>query len=407
MMKCTAWYIAAIAAVVVLEGCGGGGGGGGGGGSGSSSVGAPQPNVLSVVVDHGVVGNVNQPFVSVTICAPGTTNCQTIDHVLVDTGSTGLRLAAEVVTPALLAALPDKQLGSDALLECQAFVSGYTWGTVKLADAKLGGLTASNIAIHVIGDTAAPAVPSDCSSRGGGVSMNSVSTLHVNGILGIDSFVADCPACATRSDLAAYYTCPAGTCGTVQVALADQVRNPVADLPSDNNGILLDMPAVGVTGATDVAGSLILGVGTRANNAIGAVTIFDLDGYGEMRTWYRGIGYWSFLDSGSNGLYFPDATISQCTGALAGFYCPPSTLALQAEMAGAATNNWTYYDFEVANASTLLTFYPNTAYRNVAGVWPAAGAMFDWGMPFFYGRRVFYAIDGRSTPAGTGPFVAF
>jgi hypothetical protein len=32
---------------------------------------------------------------------------------------------------------------------------------------------------------------------------------------------------------------------------------------------------------------------------------------------------------------------------------------------------------------------------------------FDWGLPFFYGRRVFLGIEGEASPAGTGPYYAF
>ena len=33
---------------------------------------------------------------------------------------------------------------------------------------------------------------------------------------------------------------------------------------------------------------------------------------------------------------------------------------------------------------------------------------FDWGLPFFYGRRVYTAIEGTSQPGGlAGPYVAF
>jgi hypothetical protein len=32
---------------------------------------------------------------------------------------------------------------------------------------------------------------------------------------------------------------------------------------------------------------------------------------------------------------------------------------------------------------------------------------FDWGLPFFYGRTVYTAIENQSTPAGVGPYFAF
>jgi hypothetical protein len=32
---------------------------------------------------------------------------------------------------------------------------------------------------------------------------------------------------------------------------------------------------------------------------------------------------------------------------------------------------------------------------------------FDFGLPFFFGRNVLVAFDGKSTPGGTGPFTAY
>ena len=42
---------------------------------------------------------INTAYTTVTVCAPGSTsNCQTIDHIQVDTGSSGLRILSEVLT---------------------------------------------------------------------------------------------------------------------------------------------------------------------------------------------------------------------------------------------------------------------------------------------------------------------
>jgi hypothetical protein len=45
-----------------------------------------------------------------------------------------------------------------------------------------------------------------------------------------------------------------------------------------------------------------------------------------------------------------------------------------------------------------------TAFSEVGGPNPG---LFDWGLPFFYGRSVFVAIEGQSTPGGTGPYWAY
>ena len=83
--------------LLLLQACGGGG-------AGSSTPPPPPPlpsgtNVAPLIVDAGPSqSGVNLPSVSVKFCEPGTTTCQTIDHILVDTGSSGLRIVASALT---------------------------------------------------------------------------------------------------------------------------------------------------------------------------------------------------------------------------------------------------------------------------------------------------------------------
>ncbi|HEX9451542.1 MAG TPA: DUF3443 family protein, partial [Burkholderiales bacterium] len=93
----------------------------------------------SVLVGPGPANNINLLFTTVTICEPGSTsNCQSIDHVLIDTGSTGLRIMSSLLSPSL-ALRQQTDAGSNPIVACGRFVDGYTWGPVKLADVKMAG----------------------------------------------------------------------------------------------------------------------------------------------------------------------------------------------------------------------------------------------------------------------------
>src|SRR5712692_7557798 len=95
-------FVFLISMAGLVASCGGGDSGlvVGIGGNGNPSGGAGM-NTLAVTVDPGpaaAAGTVNTLYTTVTICAPGsTTECQTIDHVQVDTGSTGFRVLASVL----------------------------------------------------------------------------------------------------------------------------------------------------------------------------------------------------------------------------------------------------------------------------------------------------------------------
>lgn len=409
-------WLATLAAALLLAACGGGGGGGTppasapatsastptatpAGGAVTSTV-AAGANVLPMVVDRGVDGTaINSPYVTVTVCQPGTQVCQDIDHVLVDTGSTGLRLTAAAAASLTLPAVTTS--GGAPVGECAHFASGFTWGAVRRADIRLASEVASNAAIQVIGDAGVPAVPSACTGTGGSLAASGAA----KGILGVGLFAQDCGlACVGSTSPQIYYSCSGGACTSTRLAAASQVTNPVSLLATDNNGVVMVLPAMPVGGVTSATGALILGIGTQGNNQLGAATVFQTDASGFFTTTYKGTTYpHSFLDSGSNGFFFHDSTIKTCTNST-DFFCPDAPLTLTATQAaaGGTTRDVT---FTIDNVDALAA---QVSAANIAG---DAGSglpqTFDWGLPFFYGRTVFTAITGASTPAGTGPFWAW
>ena len=224
-------------------------------------------NILPIIVDGGPPGiapnYVNGLFASVRVCAPGsTTQCQTIDHVLVDTGSVGLRLLSAAGGGKFSLSLPrQKAPDGNPLIECAQFVDGFTWGPVAVADIYLSGEVASSTPIQVIAPADAPQIPSSCSSTG--TNENTLSLLGVNGILGVGLFLQDCGESCSQQLFNLYYSCPNTGCVETLVPTALQVQNPVALFANDNNGVIVELPAIPSTGQATVNGSLVFGIGTN------------------------------------------------------------------------------------------------------------------------------------------------
>jgi hypothetical protein len=383
------------------------------GGSSHSSTTTPPPpptgaNVQAITVNAGPAGNyVNGAFTSVTVCAPGTTSCQTIDGVLVDTGSPGLRLLSSAITTVTLP--PQKAPDGNAIVECLPFVTGLTWGPVATADIQISGEKAGSVPLQVLSDTAY-SIPTACKNLG--TPQDTLTGLGANGILGVGPFLQDCgDQCVTTgaSNPGFYYECTStSSCVVAGEPLAQQVANPVSLFASDNNGVIVELPTATAPQAT-LSGSLIFGIGTQSNNALGSATVYPMDNNFNFTTTYNSQAYpSSFIDSGSNGLYFLTSTIDgipTCADANS-FYCPTSPKTITAVNQGASGIGSGTVTFIVANADTLFNSNPNnTVLGQLAG--PTTISGFDWGLPFFYGRNVYTAIEGRSTPGGTGPYWAY
>jgi hypothetical protein len=420
--------------VLILAGCGGGGGGyGGGGGGGGGGGEGPQviatagpPNVEPLIVDQGPPAlvnanpsqtSVNVPYVSVRVCIPGMTgagNCQTVDHIQVDTGSSGLRILSSALTitlPTAMGSLAQPQV------ECLPFADGSAWGSIALADMTLptSGETATSVRLQVIGDPTyeGERAHTDCATP----VEDTLSTFGANGLIGVGTFVQDCgPGCAQQIPSPAwYYECATPTtCVSETVAVGLQVTNPVTLFATDNTGVIVELPAVGATGQATASGSLVFGIGTQPNNKlslVSGITVLTADVMNgdtitvtdSSNTQYPD----SYLDSGSNGVFFP-SSITLCGANEKGFYCPASTMTFTDKLTGsnAATTSVTY---SVANAQTLFGA-GYAAFSNLGGTTgtiPTASSTVDFGLSFFYGHNVYTAIDNAMADTTMGPYFAF
>ena len=210
-------------------------------------------NVAALTTGGGpVTPGTNTFFTSVTICIPGTTTCQTVDNIEVDTGSEGLRVLQSALTSI---ALPQESVGSGNYLNnCVAFLDGsFFWGPVAVADVYIGGEVSASTPIQVI-SSGTPTVPSSCVA-GTTINENTPAALGANGLLGIGLEPTDCyfqgtDECSgiTGTILPNYFLCPSSGCTTSDAPVTDtaseEVLNPVVGFNVDNNGSAITFPAL-------------------------------------------------------------------------------------------------------------------------------------------------------------------
>ena len=363
--------------------------------------GSSQANVLPVTVNGSLCSSgsySNKPCVSVTVCSPGTSTCQVITDLLLDTGSYGLRIFKQALT----VSLSQVTVSSGSLAECVQFGDGSSeWGPIQTADVILGNEPAVQMPVQVVDATFGTR------SRACFNADTSPAVAGFNGILGVGLFAQDCgSACVSSANNGMYSACNGTTCSGAAVPLAKQVQNPVALLPLDNNGVLLQLPSVPSGGVPSVAGSLVLGIGTQANNVPSGVTMYPANSAGDFTTIFNGTTFTSsFIDSGSNGLYFaaPVSLLPSCPIPNSGFYCPSGTVSLSAVNTGAFGSPSGTVPFQIGNFNNLNNS-ANNVFSEIGG---SNTGGFDWGLPFFFGRNVFVGIEGTSSRLGSGPYWAY
>ncbi len=360
-------------------------------------------NVIPITVNGSLCSAgsyLNKPCVSVTVCAPGTSTCQTIDDILLDTGSYGLR----IFTQALNISLPQLTGAFGSIAECVQFGDGSSlWGPVQTASVILANEPAVQVSIQVADST--------FGTRSVGCSNAdpTPAAAGFNGILGVGLFTHDCGAtCASTSNNGHYYACNGTTCNGTTVPLSSQVQNPAALLPRDNNGVLVQLPGVALGGTSSVNGTLILGIDTQSNNVPASVTTYSANATtGEFTTQFSGRFYSSFIDSGSNGVFFTPPTASQlpnCAPPNGAWFCPASTLGLSATNIAASGAPSGAVPFQIGNFTDLTANSFTRVFSEIGGTFPGN---FDWGLPFFFGRTVIIGYGGAASNIGNGPYWAY
>lgn len=353
-------------------------------------------NSISVTVAESLNGQPNTPYVSVTICEPGTYTCKTIHNIMIDTGSSGLRIFASAVKSLNLG------LSTSNIYECAGFGSGVTWGAVQIADIRMASELASSMAIQVIDDSNNVSVPSVCSS--GQPTNQTPAVMGANGLLGVST---------SLYDGGTYFNCIPSTANYCQIYPPPnfQIQNPIAAFAVNNNGLLIRLPQISAFGATTVTGSVIFGIDTQVNNSSNGANFIPANSIGNFTTIFNNVAYpQSYIDSGTNYLVFSGENNSSelpiCSANIfAALYCPTSTKNFTATMA-LKNNATSAVSFSVASANLGATY---NAFNNIAGpptVIPG-NQSFVWGLPFFFGRTVYVGISDKTSNAGTGPYFAY
>jgi hypothetical protein len=296
-----------------------------------------------------------------------------------------------------------------------SFGAGQTWGPIAFADVSLAGEVAANLPVQILADPGGGAPPPpDCGANG--TLLDSVAGFNANGLLGVGVFAQDCgPGCVAAGGTApgaVYYGCTsAGACTNAGVALAAQVTNPVTMFPVDNNGVIVDLPNLqNANGDAAVQGQLLIGISTQTDNQLPltGLTVLGTNASGEFSTTFNGSSteLAGRIDSGSDSITFDDPQIPACaTGAFVGYYCPTiAPLSVYAINSGLGANtDVNTVNFAIADPNTFVA--GASALTNLAGGVGSSG--FIWGMPFFYGRKVYVGIEQRIAGTVAGPYFAY
>jgi hypothetical protein len=228
---------------------------------GSSSSTNNASNTIPLVVDNGFNGLANNiPFITITICKPNTSICQTIDHVLLDTGSTGLRINKSILT---VNDFPAITYQGDPVFQCAQYIDSYLYGSVVIADVKIGQKTAYSVPTQIINDGDQESVPQSCSES---LPYSDLTQSGAKAIIGVS--INSNP---DNDYTLPVYTCKDDNCEEIAdpKAITTSINvNPITLFATDNNGAIVSLPNVTSSSNQSITGTITFGLNTEANNIV-------------------------------------------------------------------------------------------------------------------------------------------
>ncbi len=383
--------------ILFLTACGGGGSGG------TSTTNNIRANEMTVYMDSGynAQGVANREYVTVHICQPGsTTLCQDVDHVILDTGSTGLRIFESFISPSI--SLPVVQasdgIGSP-LTQCMYFNGGVDYGSLHYADVYLAGEYAPQVQVQIMNDPLYTIYPSNCPVE---TQYNPQS--GAKGVLGVGA--------KKTTNQSSLYACATPQTCVLTTNNYNYPLNPVAQfVGNDNNGVIVSMGSVPASGTTSMTGKLIFGIGTQANNQLpaNATLLYSNESVPncEFSLSFNGSNYSSMFDTGTPFTASQLGSVPNCSS-YPNFYCPDNTTLFSATLYSYNSFSGPSINFTspVLNYQTYINAlgFPTWILPNFIIVPNQLNGNMIIGMSQLYGKTIYVAIDHQPTPYGTGPF---
>lgn len=379
----------------------------------------------------------NIPQISLTICVPGTSTCQTIDHILVDTGSTGLFLFSKQTQGVLdLAATPlpqAKDSNGNLLYDCMAYGGNSNAGGTYIADVYLNGSHyATQQTIGVFGTVENQASQLCSFNKNANQTINDYVLsnpqtqqvgLGFNGILGVGALKPSIDDSSTLSCNSQFQCTPFNWYNGTNL---HGYSNILAQLNNDSNGFGLSIPSpsINVNGGFNgqaLQGQLILGINTQTDNQVSvAQKIMTLIQPSSLTVIPSGFLNASLeqstaqvlVDSGTNGILISSTFASYFAGL--GITPTQPSNAISALQVASSTQQQTFSltltDAAQNTSTQSLSLTTNTVINPLwqSGVIPDFGFFFTnsntaqniiLGIPFFMGKTIWFLEAGGTNPS--------